>query len=652
MNTKNRCGVAALLCLLVAVLAACQQTQPRDTPVVPEPNVELLWMTKQPISIGNSITSMTWRDEKLVYLGGQGISMLWTPSSNTLHFYTRDYAYSDYSAVWSPDGQRLLSDRYVWQFDAPPARRFSPSPVNSIQLDFNNQVNEVKAWNPSGTEVLVGTGCSQSSDSDPFVIYNPSTGKLVRTLIPKTSSLTWLCGIQASWITDNRIVLGNRLVDANTGEVLMTLGVSNGRISQDRFFISPNGSKIAQVSQDESSGNFFLEWYTTTDFSFLGEMVLKSNNNTIKWLFDETHLAVSDFEQPFIVYNTTTNSIVAEIQLHFDGYFNFEFSPDLKTLITRWDNDLYIWDTTELQNPNSWELTQFLALGSKTRHNSNVYSLVEKNKKTLLSTGRDGQIMEFQARFGVFQRSHLTSNQAIYALQYSTDGNTYATAGEDSTIYLWNGTTREEIGTLTGHTYTIRALAWKPNSPTLASVGWDDSVRIWNTQTQTLEQTQTDHTDYVNAVQYNPSGTQFVSASSDGTIKLRNPDTGQTQHTLKPQDSSSPVFAIGYSSDGAQLASGSQDHRVRIWDTTTQTLTSTLKGHLGAVRAVVWLNPTTLVTGGMDGRIIVWDVPNQKLLLEVKPDLGAVFVLTVGQDGKTFYAGFDSGNLAAWKVTP
>ena len=283
------------------------------------------------------------------------------------------------------------------------------------------------------------------------------------------------------------------------------------------------------------------------------------------------------------------------------------------------------------------------------KHSSNVYQLsLSQDQKNLFSVGRDGTLKNHDYKYGVLQSAKSLETMAIYSLAQSNQ-NTYATAGEDSLIHLWDKTTQEEIGALTGHTYTIRNLAWKPNSTTLASAGWDETVRIWNTQTQTLEQT---HTDYVNAVQYNPSGTTLASASSDGMIKLRNADTGQTLHTLQPQDSSSAVFTIAYSSDGAQLASGSLDHRVRIWDTTTQTLTSTLKGHLGAVRTLVWLNPTTLATGGIDGRIIVWDVPNQKILLEIKPDLGAVFTLTATQDGKTIYAGFDSGNLAAWKVTP
>jgi WD40 repeat protein len=610
-----------------------------------------LWKTKHLNASSYYPDSIAWRDNSSVYLGGYGLSMLWTPSNNTRLHYIKNYAYTNYDAKWSPNTELLLSGNFIWRFDAPPSEQYSPTPANAIELQAFVTSNVAKAWKPDGTEVLLGTDCYQSPNQDPFIIYSATTGQKIRTLIARTSSWDWYCNAQAHWISETRIILGNRLVDATTGDVLMMLEPVANRTRQNRYAISQDGSKIAQISLDTNANQFYLEWYSTVDFAFLGDMAVLPNSDTIKWLPDGIHIAISGYSRPFVIYNTNTKSVEAEAQLHLRDEYDFEFSPDQKSLVTKWNSSLYLWDTTDLQNPQSWELVQYLG-SPQEPHTANVYSLALVNPKTLSSVGRDGNLMRFQTQFGAALKRSLVSSQAIYALSYSSDGTTYATAGEDSTTHLWNSATREEIGTLNGHTYTVRNLAWKPNSSTLASAGWDDTVRIWNTSTQSLEQTQTDHTDYVNAVQYNPNGTHLASASSDGTIKLRHPDTGQTQYTLIPQDSSSPVFTLAYSSNGVQLASGSEDHRVRIWDTTTQTLTGTLKGHLGAVRSVVWLNATTLITGGMDGRIIVWDVPNQKLLLEVKPDLGAIFALTAASDGKTFYAGFDSGNLAAWKVTP
>jgi len=53
-----------------------------------------------------------------------------------------------------------------------------------------------------------------------------------------------------------------------------------------------------------------------------------------------------------------------------------------------------------------------------------------------------------------------------------------ATAGSDNQIRLWDVTTREEVGTLRGHTGSVAALECK--GKVLVSAGYDTTVRIWD----------------------------------------------------------------------------------------------------------------------------------------------------------------------------
>ncbi len=646
---------AMVLCFL---LAACQQTVPRDTPVIPLPNAELQWKTQNQNSGYIQAESIDWQNNQSVYLGGTGLARLWTPQVGTQHDYistetSSGSSYTNYAARWNPNKDRLLSSYFIWQADAAANANIDTKPSGAIELDtgYVNPSKYPMAWNPDGTEVLVGIDCYRSPNDDPLSIYSASTGQRLRTLVQRTSYWDWYCNGQANWISPTRIIFGNYLIDAATGGRLDEVqALPNRQLRYADNEVSQNGLYVAHISSD-TDGKVYLEWRDTQNFVLIGDVEIPYQTRKIRWLSNNTYLMLATEEGEFQVIDTVSKAVLVKTRLHPSSFYNFDFSPDLKTLISIWNNGAYAWDTTDFEHPETWEVINQIGSKEQPKHTANVYSLALQNNKTLFTTGRDGNIMQFNTKFGSVRNQSKISSQAVYALNYSSDGTSYATTGEDSTIHLWNASTQEETGTLNGHTYTIRALAWKPNSTTLASAGWDNTLRIWNTTTQTLETTQTDHTDYVNVVQYNPSGTALASASSDGTINLRNPDTGQTLHTLQPADSSSPVFTIAYNPNGSQLASGSEDHRVRIWNTATQTLETILKGHLGAIRSSVWLNSTTLSTGGMDGRIIIWDVPNQKMLLEIKPELGAVFSLTASSDGKTLYAGFDSGNVAAWKVS-
>ncbi len=415
-----------------------------------------------------------------------------------------------------------------------------------------------------------------------------------------------------------------------------------------------------EVSPDHKNFIFFKISYTyeyavfvinLQDFSILNVFEFKGCQKEFQWLLDNKTIAALCQKSVIKFFDIQTGKVSQEIT-DFSYLYggaevrNFRVNPIKDKIII-----ISTSGASLVYNLQNMEYINCLYCIS-TSHKTNIYQiLVDKAEKKLISVGRDAITIVHNLKEGATVTSRKLSQQPEYAVANSPDGNVYATAGEDGIIHLWDTATRAETASLTGHTYNVRALSWKPNSPTLASAGWDDTVRLWDTSTQTLTATLTDHTNYVNAVQYNPSGTELASASSDGTIKLRNPDTGETLHTLQPADSSAKVFSITYSSDGTRIASGSDDHRVRIWNTQTQTLEATLTGHLGAVRTVIWLNPTTLVTGGMDGRIIFWDTTSQQMIQELQPKLGAVFTITATSDGTQLFAGFDSGNIISWKVT-
>lgn len=57
-----------------------------------------------------------------------------------------------------------------------------------------------------------------------------------------------------------------------------------------------------------------------------------------------------------------------------------------------------------------------------------------------------------------------------------------ATAGSDNMIYLWNLTTREQLGQLAGHNGSVAALAYQDG--TLVSGGFDTQLRVWTVPQQ------------------------------------------------------------------------------------------------------------------------------------------------------------------------
>jgi WD40 repeat protein len=671
MKTKKLLKRLLTICFLTVIFAACQQNT--QTELIPTPNAQTNQFTVSQAwsSVGalnpTYFYEARWRNNHEVYLAG-GAGVLWSTDTLATKLYVKNGTqahgfYGDWKAEWNLQGTQLLSSDFVWDAELEGITQNdhvipnNPIIINSMWQD-SFRSPQPTSWSPNGQKVAFGTHDYYASE------------RKLRILDTRDRSFTDIfSGIaidSLDWVAGNQILINLykadyyqyfEIINIDTRETVKSIRQSDLAIqynlnSYGQYFISGMSKDFKKISIGNSRENkLIISIINGQDLNLINQIEVDSYPRKVQWLSDGKTIAIlcDDYSIRFINTETkeTTKIIETFQNLPYNSrILNFQYSLDEKLLILiNARNEAILYDS------NTMEI-KFCYTCHASSHNTNIYQVIlNLDNKTASSVGRDSRMIVHTVKEGASVTSQKLSQQPIYAIANSPDGNVYATSGEDGVIHLWDSSTRAETGSLTGHTYNVRALSWKPNSPTLASAGWDDTVRLWDTSTQTLTATLTDHTNYVNAVQYNPSGTELASASSDGTIKLRNPDTGETLHTLLPADSSAKVFTIAYSSDGTHIASGSDDHRVRIWNTQTQTLEATLTGHLSAVRTVIWLNPTTLVTGGMDGRIIFWDTTSQQMIQELKPNLGAVFTITATADGTQLFAGFDSGNIVSWKVS-
>mmetsp|Transcript_1059 Transcript_1059/g.1821 ORF Transcript_1059/g.1821 Transcript_1059/m.1821 type:complete len:454 (-) Transcript_1059:17-1378(-) len=102
---------------------------------------------------------------------------------------------------------------------------------------------------------------------------------------------------------------------------------------------------------------------------------------------------------------------------------------------------------------------------------------------------------------GTIEHWHMTSRKRIfkieekenqiYALDYSADGELFASAGKDTVVRVYEETTKSLLATLErgwsstnadfGHSNRIYALKFHPNDKNLlVSAGWDNTVQIWD----------------------------------------------------------------------------------------------------------------------------------------------------------------------------
>ena len=159
------------------------------------------------------------------------------------------------------------------------------------------------------------------------------------------------------------------------------------------------------------------------------------------------------------------------------------------------------------------------------------------------------------------------SDEQVFALEFSPDGNRLAAGGDAEYAVIWNltGTTPQNpVRCPEEHTGKIRSIAFTPDGQTIATAAGDNTLILWNAQTgHQLAPPLTGHQAPVVAAAFSPDGKLLASGGDDTLVILwdlvsRQPIGRLTGHT-------DTVRALAFTTDSKRLFSGSWDAETRQW---------------------------------------------------------------------------------------
>lgn len=286
-------------------------------------------------------------------------------------------------------------------------------------------------------------------------------------------------------------------------------------------------------------------------------------------------IASGSLDKTIKLWDIVTVNSLATLVGHSSAVLSVAFSPDSKILASSSnlevrDGCIKLWDLEPAR------LRQTLGGGLI---NLRVSSLAfSPDGQTLASGHAEAKIRLWHLGSGKLRQTLKGHGWDVNSLAFSPDGRFLVSGGLDGAIKIWNWRTGEEVRTLKrppssewigslvswfdSSVGSIWSVAVSPDGKTFACAGSQQPIELWELETGKLLRILTEHSGTVYSVAFSSDGKTLASGGEDNTIKLWNVETGELLQTLEHLG---PVKSVAFSPDGQTLVSGSADTTIKLW---------------------------------------------------------------------------------------
>jgi WD40 repeat protein len=468
-----------------------------------------------------------------------------------------------------------------------------------------------------------------------------------------------------------------RVWDMKTGKVRWEARESRGI---RRVAISPDGTLVASGNY---GGEIHLRDATT------GEVRKKfggtgGSTECVSYSADGRQLVSCGNRRTVRIWDVTTGQMLKTLDGHTDAAYGAQFSPDGTLIVSHSrDRSVRIWNVADGSTRHVFS------------HPEEVYAAIFlAGGKRVATACADGQVRVFDADSGALVRALPPfSKEQTFATALAASGDARLLAAGDGTrIRIWDTANWEAVATLEEQRTLTWGLVFSRDAKTLISSGSDSSIRIWDVTTRKQRSEfpapadETKGAGRVRALAIAPNGRLMAIADGSNQVELRPLATPDRVRKIDMGDAvSSIVFApdgkslataggalrlwdaeqgaprgnsmgdasaVTWSPDGKRLASGSIDGKVCLWDPITAKKIATLEGHTALVLAVAFSpDGKRLVSGGADFTARIWDVDMQAVVAVLQGHAADVNAVAFTPDGKGVATASNDGSAKLWDAS-
>ncbi len=479
--------------------------------------------------------------------------------------------------------------------------------IKTIKDSRNTDINAMAFSTEDNMLITVGF-CERNTSCIEY--WDTGAGELIRDILIETNIT------DAAFSPDNKIlaVTGNnshplQFWDVKTGKHLKNAEKSD--VDYEYIAFSHDGSRLV------TGGSW--EYVSLWDVDTVEELYNVAHGepiNSVAYSPDGGTIACGIDDGTIQIWDTSTGKLQNTIKGHLDlSIFSMAFSPDGNKLACGADSKVLFWNPHTYEHLKTTKEPRCKVVDIEYSPDGNIFATVGTSMKARLWDRQTGRFLgSFIGNHEKYFYSAYRDKEKFTSVSFSPDGNTLATGDTDNEVCLWAIRTGEQyligeqLATFTEHTETVTSVAFSPDRKTLASGSLDKTIRLWDVKARKHLKAISGHEKGVNVLAFSPDGKILASGSEDGTIRLLKIDDYEILYA--PIENVGNVNAIAFSSDGKILTSINSDSKyINFWNVQTGKLMHTFSGHTKIINAIVYSpDGETLASVSSDGTVLLWDL--------------------------------------------
>ncbi|HVX86513.1 MAG TPA: hypothetical protein VH253_17155 [Phycisphaerae bacterium] len=259
---------------------------------------------------------------------------------------------------------------------------------------------------------------------------------------------------------------------------------------------------------------------------------------------------------------------------------------------------------------------------------------VAPDGKTFASAGSDGTVKIWDIASGKLLQTIPGPTNIVRAMDYSSDGKQIAVGLQGGLIQILDLQAQKVLASWQAHDIGVDGVRFLPGNQQLISTGCDGNVRTWKTDGTALINASV-HNSCVGGLDLFPDGRMALTASFDGSAAIFDTQTGKAEPLLGLEH---PAVGASVIDHGKQALIYQQTGDALIFDVDTKKIVATLPEQVGGAPCATNADQTLAVESRGHGGY-VWSLPTRQHLATLAGPGGIMWGMDMSPDGRWVIGG-------------